>query len=192
MSRVTKPCPGCGRVHGGRAADKVCIDCQERLKFYDDLIAAQKGQLKTKEVTPVLVPQQSHWLPYIQHADHGSFDGTEQHGHRFQRCFLELALGLSEPAADIIHFERAAGLATYSNVDSGGRGDVRLMQPGVARCLKELYDTANTIAQAAFADGHATGLKLLMQVRDGQISVNDAEVKAAAVAQKALQRKGRR
>ena len=192
--KTTKPCPGCKEVHGGRGADEVCDECQRKIKFFDQFAVEQTGELKRKEVTSVRIPGAPHWLPYLPHSTQPDaiFGKNERLGDRFQTVFLELALGLSEPS-DVGKHD-ALGIATYTITESPGGGGEgpRLMQPGVARCLREIYDLTRSISENAFALGHSAGLKLLDKIRSGEISVNDAEVEAAKVTQRALQQKKRR
>lgn len=194
--RTTQPCPGCGEVYPYRGAKEVCPTCKGKLKFFDDLAEEQKRELKAKEIAQVFIPGASHWLPYIPH---GRIRGSRHHDEgdlasTFQMTFRELALGLSDPMPNGGPRSSSLSIATKDQADAttSSSGEHRAMQPGVARCLRVLYDSTVAIANNAYADGRADGGALLAKLRAGEISTSDLEVQQASAIQNALARARRR
>lgn len=185
MSRTTKPCPGCGTIDSCRSADSVCDSCTRKLAFYDELMARQAEQVEDKRnCVVVAVPWADHGYPSIPHSTSSFGDDKPTAKENLQNRVRTLALELSE-AAPGTRSQESYALATCGKLEFNWRDPLRLMLPGVAECLRTIYDSAHAIAEEAYAEGHRDGRSLLMQLRDGKLTPDEVEERISKVVAKA-------
>lgn len=166
-----KPCPGCGVVSLQRSADKVCASCAHLM---EDGRKLREYLTANGSEERCAIAEYWDWLPRI----FAKFDGVDS-GDEFRKAFDALCKALAKPAP--LTCQGRGDLDDYVPVvESDRSGLLSLMPSGVPALLRQLYAAAVAVAVDAKADGKQSGVSLLNQLAQGEITGENFNERAVA------------
>lgn len=154
----------------------MCQECAARL-----VAAIHQEEKAAQETTRVVrtIGEMSHWTPYIHH---------DTKGHTLQAAFHSAALKCAEVVPEGVDNDALPGHPSWNTMPRMyGPGDslsyrqtLRLiMAPEIAEALEHLHKAAKVALNNAYDEGVKRGRSILLNLAEGDLSINDFNGKGA-------------
>lgn len=153
-----RPCPGCGRIVEYRKSDKVCQDCESKLKRVE-FLEQQLSKLSQEEIV-VAVGQCAHWNAYL-------YAHSAGYGRKLMDVFQRVA-----DAGSRASMTRNAEYSLLGKIDSFGEKYI-VMPRALADAVRELRTEVQNAMKAEYEKGKTDGHSVLMRLANGDLSMND-------------------
>lgn len=156
-----KPCPGCGEVVYGRAVKDVCRKCEvllERAGWMEE----QLSKLDDDEIV-VSFGRVAHWNEYI-HTHSGV-------GRDLMDDFQRVALAGSRPSLTYKAEFDLLGPIEFCGAEHA------VMFRSLAEAVRDLWKNVQNALQQEYKQGKKDGSNLLKRLADGDLAVNEFDVK---------------
>lgn len=161
-----------------RRKTEVCNECRATL----DIGRQLKEERRQSTHAAMIMREVPHALPYLRKAPSSNCG-------KVQAAFWRLSMLLSRPTdetADMNHgpSERLGSSPGYLYLwrdrhDGHSWAVTRVIDRATADALGDAYEAVKRMAEAAYADGHADGRNLLMQLASGDLTPDQFNERAA-------------